>query len=40
MMQAFEQPFHGIRFVIPDESYCETQDGVPGADVMFPKDSR
>jgi len=28
MMQAFEQPFHGIRFVIPDESYYETQDGL------------
>jgi predicted nucleotidyltransferase component of viral defense system len=26
MMQAFEQPFHGIQFSIPDESYYETQD--------------
>jgi len=28
MMQAFEQPFHGIQFSIPDESYYETQDGL------------
>ena len=28
MMQAFEQPFHGIRFAIPDEGYYETQDGL------------
>jgi len=28
MMQAFEQPFHGIRFAIPDDSYYETQDGL------------
>ena len=26
MMQAFEQPFHGIQFTIPDGSYYETQD--------------
>jgi predicted nucleotidyltransferase component of viral defense system len=28
MMEAFEQPFHGIQFTIPDESYYETQDGL------------
>jgi predicted nucleotidyltransferase component of viral defense system len=28
MMQAFEQPFHGIDFAIPDGSYYETQDGL------------
>jgi len=28
MMEAFEQPFHGIQFSIPDESYYETQDGL------------
>jgi predicted nucleotidyltransferase component of viral defense system len=28
MMLAFEQPFHGIQFSIPDESYYETQDGL------------
>ena len=28
MMQAFEQPFHGIQFAIPDESYYDTQDGL------------
>jgi len=28
MMQAFEQPFHGIQFSIPDNSYYETQDGL------------
>jgi predicted nucleotidyltransferase component of viral defense system len=28
MMQAFDQPFHGIQFSVPDESYYETQDGV------------
>src|SRR5208283_4480424 len=28
MMAAFEQPFHGIRFTIPDDSYYETQDGL------------
>ena len=27
MMEAFEQPFHDIKFSIPDESYYETQDG-------------
>jgi predicted nucleotidyltransferase component of viral defense system len=26
MMEAFEQPFHGIRFAIPDGSYYETED--------------
>jgi predicted nucleotidyltransferase component of viral defense system len=28
MMQAFEQPFHGIEFRIPDDGYYETQDGL------------
>ena len=28
MMEAFEQPFHGIRFGVPDDSYYETQDGL------------
>jgi predicted nucleotidyltransferase component of viral defense system len=28
MMQAFEQPFHEIRFAIPDAAYYETQDGL------------
>jgi len=28
MMEAFEQPFHGIQFAIPDESYYQTQDGL------------
>jgi len=28
MMQAFEQPFHGIQFAIADEDYYETQDGL------------
>jgi len=28
MMEAFEQPFHGVRFDIPDGSYYETQDGL------------
>ena len=28
MMEAFEQPFHGIQFNIPDDSYYETQDGL------------
>jgi len=28
MMQAFDQPFHGIQFAIPDGSYYETQDGL------------
>jgi predicted nucleotidyltransferase component of viral defense system len=28
MMQAFEQPFHGIQFASPDEGYYETQDGL------------
>src|ERR1039457_4220030 len=27
-MEAFEQPFHGLRFAIPDDSYYETQDGL------------
>ena len=28
MMEAFERPFHGVRFSIPDGSYYETQDGL------------
>src|SRR5579864_4866053 len=28
MMAAFEQPFHGIQFSLPDESYYETVDGL------------
>ncbi len=28
MMEAFEQPFHGIQFAIPGEGYYETQDGL------------
>ena len=28
MMEAFEEPFHGITFNIPDDSYYETQDGL------------
>jgi predicted nucleotidyltransferase component of viral defense system len=28
MMEAFQQPFHGIQFAIPDGSYYETQDGL------------
>ena len=27
MKEAFEQPIHGIRFSVPDDSYYETQDG-------------
>lgn len=28
MMDAFETPYHGLRFAIPDGSYYETQDGL------------
>ena len=28
MMAAFEQPYHGVRFAIPDDSYYETLDGL------------
>ncbi len=28
MMEAFEAPYHGIQFSIPDEGYYETQDGL------------
>jgi predicted nucleotidyltransferase component of viral defense system len=36
MMEAFEQPFHGIQFAIPDESYYETQDGLSwGANPVY-----
>jgi predicted nucleotidyltransferase component of viral defense system len=27
-MAAFEQPYHGIKFSIPDDAYYETQDGL------------
>jgi predicted nucleotidyltransferase component of viral defense system len=39
MMQAFEQPFHGIQFAIPDDSYYETQDGLSwGANPTYSHD--
>jgi predicted nucleotidyltransferase component of viral defense system len=28
LMDAFEQPFHGLKFSIPDDSYYETGDGL------------
>ncbi|MFZ0912707.1 MAG: nucleotidyl transferase AbiEii/AbiGii toxin family protein [Candidatus Korobacteraceae bacterium] len=28
MMEAFDQPYHGIQYAIPDEGYYETQDGL------------
>jgi hypothetical protein len=28
MMEAFDQPYHGIHFAIPDEGYYETQEGL------------
>ncbi len=28
MLTAFEQPFHGLQFAIPDNAYYETQDGL------------
>ena len=28
MMEAFEQPFHGIQFGVPDDGYYGTQDGL------------
>ena len=28
MMEAFEQPFHGIQFAIPDQAYYETENGL------------
>lgn len=28
MMAAFERPFHGVKFTIPDEGYYETVDGL------------
>ena len=28
LMQAFELPFYGIKFAVPDEGYYETQDGL------------
>ena len=28
MMEAFEHPFHGIQFSIPDKGYYDTQDGL------------
>jgi predicted nucleotidyltransferase component of viral defense system len=39
MMGGFEQPFHGIQFAIPDESYYETQDGLSwGANPVYSHD--
>ena len=39
MMAAFEQPFHGIQFAIPDDSYYETQDGLSwGANPTYSHD--
>lgn len=36
MMGAFEQPFHGVQFAIPDGSYYETQDGLSwGANPIY-----
>jgi predicted nucleotidyltransferase component of viral defense system len=28
MMGAFEEPFHGIQFAVPEDGYYETQDGL------------
>lgn len=28
MMEAFQQPFHGLTFAIPEDGYYETQDGL------------
>ena len=28
MMDAFQKPYHGIQFAVPDEGYYETQDGL------------
>lgn len=37
MMAAFEQPFHGIQFAIPDSAYYETQDGLSwGVNPTYP----
>src|SRR5208283_4568203 len=33
MMEAFEEPFHGIQFTISDDSYYETQDGLSGGSI-------
>ncbi len=39
MMAAFEQPFHGIQFGIPDNSYYETQEGLSwGVDPSYAHD--
>ena len=39
IMEAFEQPFHGIRFGVPDDSYYETQDGLSwGVDPVYAHD--
>ena len=36
MMEAFEHPFHGIQFSVPDDSYYETQDGLSwGANPVY-----
>jgi len=28
MLDAFEQPFHGIQFAIPDQAYYESENGL------------
>lgn len=39
MMEAFDHPFHGIQFDIPDEGYYETQDGLSwGVDPVYAHD--
>jgi len=39
MMEAFEQPFHGIQFAMPDAGYYETQDGLSwGVNPMYSHD--
>jgi predicted nucleotidyltransferase component of viral defense system len=39
IMAAFEQPYHGIQFAIPDEGYYETQDGMSwGANPTYSHD--
>ena len=30
MMQAFDEPFYGIQFAIPNDAYYETQGGESG----------
>jgi len=39
IMAAFEQPYYGIQFAIPDEGYYETQDGMSwGANPTYSHD--